>query len=92
MKRLLALVGGAILVLLVSLAVSANAAPTDPADGRDKERQRLLAQTLEANAVVGKAVLSLSQHKELDPIEKAQLASAVRNLEQTAQSYRRTVQ
>lgn len=90
MKRLLAL-AGVLLILLVGLSITAGGAPTDAAAERDKERQRLLAQHLEADAVVGKAVLSLSQHKELDPMEKALLASAVRNLEQTAQSYRRTV-
>ena len=90
MKRLLALTG-AILVLLVSLAVSANGAPTDPAAERDKERQRVLAQNLEADVVIAKAVLKLSQQKELDPMEKAMLDRAVHDLEQNAQSYRRTV-
>lgn len=90
MKRLLALVG-VVLVILVSVSVSAGGSPTDAAAEREKERQRLLAQNLEANVVVGQAVLKLSQHKKIDPMERAMLDRAVHDLERNAQAYRRTV-
>jgi hypothetical protein len=89
MKRVLTFLG-ALLLVAVSMG-SSSGGTADAAAEREKERQRILAQHLEADAVVGKAVLALSQHKDLDPMEKAQLASAVRDLEQTAQSYRRMV-
>ena len=63
----------------------------DVSADREKERQRVLAQHLEANAVVAESVQKLSQGKPLDPMDKARLDRAVRELQQTAQAYRRTV-
>lgn len=90
MKRLLALVG-VILVTLVTVSFSAGGSPTDTTAEREKERQRILSQNLEADVVVAQAVLKLTQHKELDPMERAMLDRAVHDLQRNGQAYRRAI-
>jgi hypothetical protein len=74
-----------VLLLAMSPIVTARDASAD----REKERRRVLAQHLEADAVVAESVQKLSEGKPLDPMAKARLERAVREVQQTAQTYRR---